>query len=348
MKNKTGIVRAKHSVEWSIWALIVCVVLPGLCRGATESVTESFVSTATLIPGGSVTGARVSSFSLRLVNPVRYAGVVTSVNATNISDSKATWTDSQFNGTNGSYYVEFQNGARADLVRTDRASKSLSFPSGVPSLPTVGSGYRVRKHFTVADVFGSTNQAGLTPGANPSQADNVLIHIPQTQETLTIFYSNVPNFTGWYFDDYSPAGKFVIYPEQGVFVRSRSQRNLTVYLKGAAKSSLSVTPVYPGYNLMGTLSAKKSRRLSDLNLYTGNSATGVSSASNPNIGDVVILLNPDSTTTTYFYSNFPGFEGWYDSGFRAAAADTLPAGSAFFLYRRDPRVFFWANPTDGQ
>jgi hypothetical protein len=63
---------------------------------------------------------------------------------------------------------------------------------------------------------------------------------------------------------------------------------------------------------------------------------------------VIILLNADTTTITYFYSNFPGFEGWYDSGFRAAGNDTLPAGAAFFLFRRDPRIFFWANPTDGQ
>ena len=295
-----------------------------------------------------MSGPRVSSFSLPLVNPVRYAGVVSSVTSTNISDSKAAWSDNQFNGTNGSYYVEFQSGAMADLLKTDRTTRSLTFPSGVPTLPTVGSAYRVRKHFTVADIFGNTNQSGLTPGSNPSQADNVLVHVPQTQETLTIFYSNVPNFTGWFFDNYTPAGNYVIYPEQGLFVRSRSQRNVTVYLKGTSKSSTSVSPIFPGYNLMGTLSSKKSRRLSDLNFFTGNSATGVASASNPNLGDVIILLNADTTTITYFYSNFPGFEGWYDSGFRAAGNDTLPAGAAFFLFRRDPRIFFWANPTDGQ
>src|ERR1051325_9463647 len=110
MKKKTGIVRAKHWLQWSFWALSACVALPGLCPAATESVSESFVSTATLISGGSVSGPRVSSFSLPLVNPVRYAGVVSSVTSTNISDSKAAWSDNQFNGTNGSYYVEFQSG----------------------------------------------------------------------------------------------------------------------------------------------------------------------------------------------------------------------------------------------
>jgi hypothetical protein len=187
------------------------------------------------------------------------------------------------------------------------------------------------------------------PASNPSQGDNILLHIPQTQETLTIFYSNVPNFSGWYFEDYTPAGNHVVYPEQGILVRSRSTRNLTVYAKGTAKSSTSVTPILTGYNLLGTLSSKKSRRLSELNLYTGNSATGAASASNPSSGDVVILLNADIPATTYFYSNFPGFEGWYDSAFTSAANATIPAGAAFFFYRRDPRgLFFWSIPNDGQ
>src|SRR6185295_7663130 len=198
---------------------------PAFSRGATESVSESFVSTATLIPGSSVNGSRVSSFSLQMVNPVRYAGLVSSVTATTISDSKASWTDNQFNGTNGSYYIEFASGAMADVVRTDRASKTLTFPSGVPSLPAVGGAYRVRKHFTVGNIFGNNNQAGLSAGSNADQADNVLVYVPQTQETLTIFYSNVPGFAGWFFDNYSPAADYVIYPEQGLFVRTKAQRN---------------------------------------------------------------------------------------------------------------------------
>src|SRR5437868_5915572 len=116
--NILGIVRAKHSVQLPLWALAVCMALPVSSRGATESVTESFVSTATYIPGTAGIGSRISSFSLQLVNPVLYGGAVTTVSPTNISDSKAVWTDNQYNGTNGSFYLEFISGVTADIVKT--------------------------------------------------------------------------------------------------------------------------------------------------------------------------------------------------------------------------------------
>ena len=331
--------------SFSDWAVLALMILPVSGWGATESATEKSVATATFLQGNGGSGFRLTAFSLQLVKPVVYAGAVSSLTGLNLVDANAVWAEEQFNGTNGVHYVEFDSGIMADVVRTAGAVKTLVLAGTLPVAPVVGSGYRIHKHFTIADVFGKNNEAGLTPGSNGNEADNVILHVAQTQETLTLFYSNFPNFTGWYQDDYSPAGNLVVYPEQGLMVRSKSARDTTLLLHGLARKTPTVVPVFVGYNLVGTLNAVGSRKLSELNLYTGNPNTGLAAGSNPAAADNLVLINPDSTTVTYFYSNFQGFEGWFDSAFRSASNVSIAAGAAFYIQRKQPRgLFFWTLP----
>ena len=340
-----NVARKKHGWFCLKWAILACMILPPSGVGAAESVTEKFVASATSIQGNGGSGSRLNAFGLQVVNPVVYAGGVGSVTGLNLVDGSAVWAEGQFNGTNGVHYVEFDSGIMADVVRTAGSLKTLVLAGALPVAPAVGSGYRIRKHFTIASIFGKSNEAGLTPGSNANEADNVILHVPQTQETLTLFYSNFPNFTGWFQDDYSPAGDLVVYPEQGLMIRSKSARNTTLLLDGLAKRTLTVVPVFGGYNLVGTLNAVGSRKLSELNLYTGNPSTGLAAGPNPAEADNLVLINPDSTTATYFYSNFQGFEGWFDSAFKTAANVSVAAGAAFYIHRKQPRaLFYWTLP----
>ena len=324
---------------------IAAVMLPAPLW-AVETTSENFVTSATLIQGNGGTGARLSYFGLQMVSPLSFAGRVTGAGATTLVDSNATWSQDQFNGTNGFHYVEFDSGLKVDIFRTDSASKTLTL-TNVAAPATVGNAYRIRKHLTVADVFGKNNEAGLTPGPNSAQADNVLLQIPQSQQILTFFYSNVPGFSGWYLDNYAPGAQVVIYPEAGLMVRNKSNRNVTVYLKGSAKEGANLAPVFPGYNLLGTLKSQRSLKLSELNLYTGNPVTGVGPGGNPTAADNLILIHPDGTTAAYFYSDVVGFQGWYDTSFRTSSDVLVPAGSAFFVQRKAPRAaFYWTVPAE--
>ncbi|MDB6033285.1 MAG: hypothetical protein JWM16_3623, partial [Verrucomicrobiales bacterium] len=164
-------------------------------------------------------------------------------------------------------------------------------------------------------------------------------------ESLTIFYSNVPGFNGWYLADYSPASNQVVYPEQGLMVRTKTAKTFSLFANGVRRTKASVAPVFAGFNLVGNLTSSQPRKLSDLNLYTGNAATGLSAGSNPDAADALILLNPDTTTSTYFYSNYPGFEGWFDTSFRPAGNISIAPGMAFFIQRKQPRgLFYWTMP----
>ena len=337
-----GKIPAMKLGQWAKMLIIGLLTWPAPAWAVAESVTESFVATATTIQASGNSAPRVSYFALQMITPARYAGTVTAFAPGRMSDANAVWIQNQFNGSNGLFYVEFDSGAMADITSTDASTKTLSFAGNLPSPIAAGNAYRIRRHFTLADLFGANNDAGLLPGQNAAQADNVLLHMPQTQQTHTIFYSSVPGFTGWYFDNYVPAGATAIYPEQGVMVRRKGPQNLTLYLNGPTKEGTTMAPIFSGFNLVGTLKSKKALKLSELNLYTGNPSTGMAGASNPSSGDNLIMIRPDSTTTTFFYSNFPGFEGWYDSSFSASGNVVIQAGTSFFVHRKSPNgLFFW-------
>jgi hypothetical protein len=130
-------------------------------------------------------------------------------------------------------------------------------------------------------------------------------------------------------------------------VRSKTSQNTFAYMHGSAKEGVNLTPVYTGFNLVGTLKGDRSLKLSELNLYTGDAGTGIGAGSNPAAADNLILIRPDTTTATYFYSDYPGFIGWYDTAFKVSADVVVPAGSAFFIQRKAPRgAFYWTVPAE--
>jgi hypothetical protein len=341
-----GKVYAMNVRGWKRLLTVLLLSCPAASWGV-ESATESFVASAALIQGSGSTGARVNFFALQMVPGALYAGKVSATAAGTVTDAKANWSANQFNGTNGSFYVEFDSGGTADILATDAVTRTLIVPTSL-SVPIVtGTGYRIRKHVTVGSIFGPNNEAGLLAGQNSAQADNLLVHVAQTQQTMTLFYSNVPGYNGWYSENFAPATDLILRAEAGLMVRRKNSQNVVVYQNGTPKQGWSIVPVYSGFNLLGTLNSQRALKLSELNLYSGNPATGIGSGSNPTLADSLILVHPDTTTSSYFYSDYPGFEGWYDVAFRAAADVLVPAGSAFFVQRKAPRgPFYWTIPAE--
>jgi len=312
-----------------------------------ESTTEEFVAKATVIRGVAGPQPQLSYFSLPTVPAAVYAGRATAIGSNTLTDTNAVWQANEFNGANGSFYVHFESGYMADIQQTDGASQTLTFPGTLPAGVMSGSAYKIRRHQTLASIFGPNNEFGLAPGVNPASADNVLVHIPETQQTLIFFYSAQPGFTGWYRSDYTLSDDMIIYPEQGLMVRRKVSGDLLVYLHGPTRTGSTQVPVFIGYNLLGTMQCRTALRLSELNLYTGDLSTGVAPGRNYSEADSLLLINPDSTTTTYFYSNVAGYEGWYNASFMPAGNVSIPAGTAFFLQRKEANgPFHWSLPEE--
>src|SRR5262249_13382439 len=149
------------------------------------------------------------------------------------------------------------------------SAQTIQLATSVSGLAAVGDWYRIRAHFTVSSLLGTNNETGLVAGPNPAHADNVLIYMPESQTTLTVFYYSNPGFTtfqGWLrADTFSPAADLVVYPEEGLMVRRIVASDAHMYLCGPIKLGVALAPVQPGYNLFGTLKSLSSVRLADLN-----------------------------------------------------------------------------------
>lgn len=336
-----------------LFPLALCCALPGLEAASLPpavavSVSETFVGSTRAIEGSRKGGGRLNFLSPQCVCPVVYAGRVTSVAGGQLTDAGASWAEDAFNGTNGSFYVEFDSGMMADILDTFASNSTLQVVGDVASIASAGDVFRVRRHLTVADYFGETNRAGLLAGTNSVDADNILIPVPESQETLTIFYCNEPGWEGWRFEDRTPAGDTVIFPERGMIVRRLGKTKLMVPQHGAVKSQPSLVPISPGYNLVGTLRARGNLRLVELNLYTGDPSTGLAAGIDAVTADNIQVVNPaKSQTRTYFYSSAPGREGWFDDAWKPASKVVIPAGHPFYVVRKAPRAaFYWSVPTN--
>jgi hypothetical protein len=312
--------------------------------GNLESTSPIWIGNDTLVYGNGGNVSRSTLFSQRMVRPVLSAGVAASLQDALLSSTNGAATNGQF-GTNGiAAYVEFDNGATADIADSTDTTGNLVLAGSVGNLASAGDAYRIRAHFTIASLFGTNNEAGLTAGPTPALADNILLTMPDTQRTITIFYSSFVH--DWLLSDRTTrAGNQVVYPEQGVVVRRIQASDAHVYLCGPVKTGVAMVPVQPGYNLVGTLKSLSSVSLDGLNLYTGDSSTGLVGGSTPSTADNLLVTQPNGSSATYFYYT-NGIQGWVDGGRHPAGTVQILPGSAFLIKRAHASAFTWTIPAE--
>ncbi len=294
---------------------VVGIVIKGSKAGSQEAVT--------------------TRFGLGVTRPVELTGNVEAVGTDTISDSEANWQDGQFEGPNGSYLLEITSGPGAgtnyDIVETSASDRTIRVAQ--PLVPNLVSGftYQIRKHWTLASVFGLANEAGLNP------ADRVIVYNKRASEQ----YYFDPS-VGWRSVDnpgaYAPDAVF--YPEDCISVETRTPGNRRIFLNGEVKRTVTSVPVLPGVTLCGNVYAG-AMTLESSGLYTGDPTTGIRSGTASN-SDRVVLSDGMRDRTFYYNLN----RGWRElnSNNRNAGNTPIPVSGTVMIVRGVGEGFNWVPP----
>lgn len=295
------------------------------------------------------TGSQTVAYSylgVNMVSPASYQGTVTSKGASSIVDGQADWTDDQFNGANGEFYLEIVSGPMAglttDILGTNAATKTLTTDEDLSSVLTGGEKFKIRKHRTIGDVFGKNNEAGLRANTAVSSSDEVRVFNPVTQSFLAYYYNSSSG--GWRssMDTTADASGTKLYADQGVCIARKVVGDLTLIVTGAVKTGPTIIPIGTNSNLAANVYPAGTLTLGNCGLYTGNPATGLAAAGKLSNADEVQIWN-GSSFRRYFYKNSgSGGIGWrVSSNIRTDASGTqIPAGSSIYVIRKRSRAPF--------
>lgn len=337
------------SLFGSLVAIFVGIL--AVANAQTTTVTTDPVGCITLTVAGSggVTNQALTYSGLGLANAVAYQGTVSAIGTNTLTCGGAGWTDNQFNGANGSYYVEITSGSNAgittDITATTASNQTVATTDDLSALVAAGSDtFRIRPHWTLGAVFGATNQAGLSGGTSTS-ADQILLWNGNGYDT---YYYQTGGFggTGW-----RKAGKPTvnasgtrIEPDQGLIIIRKKSSAVALLLQGSVKTGQSSIPVNQGINVIGNIYAAN-MTLSSSSLYTGSSSTGVSGGTSTS-ADQILLWNGNGYDTYYYQTSGFGGTGWRKGGAPTndASATVIPLGSSIVVQRQSAPAFDWVAP----
>jgi uncharacterized protein (TIGR02597 family) len=326
------------------------------CVGFLSLPAAAQTATATTDPVGFITlnvagNGAVSFKSLGLSRQVDYQGNAESITGGNtIIDLDSAWTDDLYNGANGAYYVEITGptgaagiGTTYDIQQTSAANQSITVAQTFANGITAGATFRIRKHWTVAGVFGATNGGGLASG-DANTADTVRVY-GASGSYDTFYYSNVAGDLGWRkvnVGGVDQAGR-VIYPDDGLVITRKAATAANVILMGSVKTGQTSSPILTGMNVVANPYAA-SMTLADSGLYTGDSSTGLAPGG-ASRADLVQIFN-GTTYDSYFYSNSAGVgTGWRKAGGGSVdqASVQIPVGASIIIQRKFAAPFNWVS-----
>jgi hypothetical protein len=286
----------KTKISYSFFAAAMAC---GLAQAQTTAFTTPVgYVTQTLAAG------KQNLLGLTVHGSTAFAGTLSSKpSPTSLEDLEANFNTALAAGTN---IIEITGtGPNAGAIQefitfTDKTITGL--PASFVAALAGNEPYRVRPAATIANIFGSTNQAGLLAG-NANTAD--LILVPNGTGGLdTFFYSN-GGFTGVGWRKVGGgstnfAAESIVYTD-AFFVQRRGATNLSLVVSGEVKPDSTKVGISQVFNYTGTIFGA--------GVTLGNSGLTASvQQGNANTADLVQVPNGSGGFISYFYSN-GGFTG---------------------------------------
>jgi uncharacterized protein (TIGR02597 family) len=325
---------------------------------SAQSVTTDPVGFITLnVTGPAATGgSAISLLGVGFTQPVSYQATLASASGTTLTDSSATWSDNQFNGANGAFYVELISGTGAgrmsQITATTAASKSITTADDLSSFVSAGTGYKIRKNWTLTDFFGpNANMSLVLTGGTLVTADEVLIYRPTASPAprYDTYYYKTSGLggTGWRStaSTSTPADTTPLLPTDGIIIRRHTAGNVSFALAGAVKLGQTALPVLPGINLLSNVYPSGTFTLASSNLL-GSGLTGGTLVTADQVLIYNITTNPPQYDTYYYKTSGLGGTGWRSTASTSTPADTtpIPFGASIIIQRINPGSFTWVAP----
>lgn len=302
--------------------------------GAACTEPVGFV-TLTANPSSDGVNKKISLIGLGLFNAVEFQGPIDSVNGSVLGV-----TGIQAGQFDEFYFVQIASGDNSgimvDIVSTSIDSVTLA--QDLSTMVSVGNIIKIRKHHTMASVFGTSNEMGLVTGTNPIAADIIQIFGPDESKTL-FFLTGANVWTDGIFN----LNNLIIYPDQGLLFRRIGTESASIKLLGSVKTDTTGITVENGFNIINNVyPVDTTLGTSGLNTNDGGT-TGVLPGTNPIAADNIRIVNDQGQVGIYFLVNAAN-NIWTDGIFPANDV-VIKAGSSFILDRKSNSFNWLQQPT---
>lgn len=255
-----------------------------------------------------------------------------------------TLTDGQFSqGALASHAVEIVSsgpgqGVTRVISQTLAAGNQLTLTEEVPAGVANGASLKIWRLWTLADVFGVTNQAGLTSAETPEQSDLVLL--PNGSGFDKYFYcSGGTQGEGWRKQDggTTDAANVPLPIAGGMAIRARSAK--TILLVGQVKPGSTQVSLQTGHNYVANLCPVNASGAgaSSQGRTLGNSGlnAGLTGGTASTLADLVLLWNGTGYDQYFLSTGGLGGTGWRKVGdVTTSQADVALPDGAFIILRR--------------
>ena len=172
---------------------------------------------------------------------------------------------------------------------------------------------------TISDVFGASNEAGLTGSANAAASEASIIYVPNGNGFTQVFYSTLAGFDGWLnAADFSSAAELPLNYVDAIIVNEKGPDNISLVVTGMVKTSSTNLPVSEAFTYLGTAYP--------VGATLGNSglASSVTPSANAAASEADVVYIPKADASgydQYFFSTLAGFDGWLNAADFSAGAD---------------------------
>ncbi|MFQ3241819.1 MAG: hypothetical protein ACI9JZ_001508 [Lentimonas sp.] len=318
-----------------------------------QGVVTNPVGYVTVTVNGSPDGVQTAFTSLAapMENGVEAAGSTT-VEPTSavLTNSGAAYGAGAYAGTdasgNSTHYLQIatDGGASDGLILDIIANTETTVTTGADLTGLVSSGdaYVIKKHVTLADVFGAENTAGLKSGGDSASSDLVYVMSSDGLGVYVVYYYQTDSLgflggDGWRVlgDSATDMSNVVVGPDDGVIVARKGVGDLSFTVSGSVNGLDHQRGLPAGYSLV-SYPFPVDVTLDDSGIYT--STNGYVSGGDSASSDLVYFLQADGSFDIFYRQTdslgFLGGDGWRLLGDSSTekGLEVVSAGSSVIIY----------------